>query len=220
MLYYLLYIIHSVFWGDILYTFFKRIIDIIISLCAMIVVIPVIIIVWVVNLFGENKGPVFFRQQRVGKNHKIFYIYKFRSMVVDAEKKLKTDKELYNLYVQNNYKLPPELDPRITKFGSFLRTTSIDELPQFFNILKGDMSLIGPRPVVEEELQEYGDRLDKFLSVTPGAMGYWQASGRSAVGYPERCDIELYYVEHASLLFDLKIFLKNLIGIIKKDGAY
>ena len=153
------------FWGDILYTFFKRIIDIIISLCAMIVVIPVIIIVWVVNLFGENKGPVFFRQQRVGKNHKIFYIYKFRSMVVDAEKKLKTDKELYNLYVQNNYKLPPELDPRITKFGSFLRTTSIDELPQFFNILKGDMSLIGPRPVVEEELQEYGDRLDKFFAI-------------------------------------------------------
>ena len=101
-----------------------------------------------------------------------------------------------------------------------MRKSSIDELPQFFNILKGDMTLIGPRPVVEEELKQYGDKVDKLLSVTPGAMGYWQASGRSTIHYPERCDIELYYVDHASLWFDIKILVKNIVSIFKAEGAY
>lgn len=176
--------------------------------------------VFLIDLFGSNKGPLFYKQRRIGKNHKPFYIYKFRSMVVNADKKLKEDKELYQLYVENSYKLPPEKDPRITKFGRFLRKSSIDELPQFFNILKGDMSLIGPRPVIEEELSQYGDRVDEFLSVTPGAMGYWQASGRSDIEYPERCEYELYYVKHASLVFDCKVLFKSIISIIKTDGAY
>lgn len=206
--------------NKLFYHIVKRIIDIIISICALIFVIPLTGIVWCFYRFGENKGPVFFKQERIGKDHKKFYIFKYRSMVVDADKKLKEDKELYELYVSNSYKLTPSMDPRITKFGAFLRKTSLDELPQFFNILGGSMSLIGPRPVVEDELKMYGNNVSEFLSVVPGAMGYWQASGRSNINYPERCDLELYYVKHASLKFDSVVFIKNIISIFKQDGAY
>lgn len=202
------------------YLLTKRIIDILVSCIALICLIPVFVVLFFIYQTGDNKGPMFFKQERIGKNGKVFYIYKLRSMVVDADKKLRANKELYNLYIENSYKLPPKKDPRITRFGSFLRKTSFDELPQFLNILKGEMSLIGPRPVVREELKEYGNRKNKFLSVTPGAMGYWQASGRSNITYPERCDIELYYVDHASLVFDCKILFKNVISIFKADGAY
>ncbi|MDO4458358.1 sugar transferase [Ligilactobacillus animalis] len=203
-----------------IYLVIKRFFDIVVSLCALVFVVPLTLVIWLIDSFGENKGPVFYKQRRIGKDHRPFYIYKYRSMIVDADKKLKEDKDLYALYVKNSYKLPPNKDPRITGFGRFLRKSSVDELPQFFNILKGDMSLIGPRPVVEEELAQYGDRVDKFLSVTPGAMGYWQASGRSTVHYPERCDLELYYVDHASLWFDIKILFRNIISIFKTEGAY
>ncbi|MGN9065939.1 sugar transferase [Ligilactobacillus agilis] len=203
-----------------MYCFIKRLIDIIVSIIALIFVAPITLIILVIDSFGDNKGPVFYKQRRIGKNHKPFYIYKYRSMVVDAEKKLKENPRLYEKYVENSYKLPPDEDPRITKFGHFLRKSSLDELPQFLNILKGDMTLIGPRPVVEPELEVYGNRVDKFLSVTPGAMGYWQASGRSSIGYPERCELELYYVDHASLWFDCKILFKNIISIFKAEGAF
>lgn len=203
-----------------IYLAFKRLIDIIVSVIALVFVLPITLIVFIIDCFGENRGPVFYKQKRIGKNHKPFYMYKYRSMIVGAEDYLEKDLKLHDLYVKNNYKLPPELDPRVTKFGVFLRKTSIDEIPQFFNILKGDMTLIGPRPIVEEELSEYGDRVDKFLSVTPGAMGYWQASGRSNVGYPERCDLELYYVDHASFLFDVKLIFKSISSIFKGSGAY
>lgn len=206
--------------SKMIYLVIKRFFDIVVSLCALVFVVPLTLVIWLIDSFGENKGPVFYKQRRIGKDHRPFYIYKYRSMIVDADKKLKEDKDLYALYVKNSYKLPPNKDPRITGFGRFLRKSSVDELPQFFNILKGDMSLIGPRPVVEEELAQYGDRVDKFLSVTPGAMGYWQASGRSTVHYPERCDLELYYVDHASLWFDIKILFRNIISIFKTEGAY
>lgn len=198
----------------------KRLVDIIISIVALILMTPIFIIMFIICHVGQNKGPLFYKQQRIGKNGRKFYIYKFRSMIVGADKKLKSDKRLYKLYVDNSYKLPADVDPRITKLGRFLRKSSIDELPQFINIFRGDMSLIGPRPIIEEELQEYGDRVDKFLSVTPGAMGYWQASGRSNIEYPERCDYELYYVDHASLMFDIKILFKNIVAIFKGDGAF
>ncbi len=206
--------------SKMIYLVVKRLFDIVVSLCALVFVVPLTFVIWLVDSFGENKGPVFYKQRRIGKDHRPFYIYKYRSMIVDADKKLKEDQALYALYVKNSYKLPPDKDPRITGFGRFLRKSSVDELPQFFNILKGDMSLIGPRPVVEEELAQYGDRVDKFLSVTPGAMGYWQASGRSTVHYPERCELELYYVDHASLWFDIKILFRNIISIFKTEGAY
>nr|MCI1924753.1 sugar transferase [Ligilactobacillus acidipiscis] len=205
---------------NICYLSVKRLFDIVVSTVALVFVGLITIIIFLIDSFGDNKGPVFFKQKRIGKNHRPFFIYKYRSMVVDADKKLQSNSKLHELYVKNNYKLPPEKDPRITKFGKFLRKTSIDELPQFWNVFKGEMSMVGPRPIVEEELKEYGDRTDLFLSVTPGAMGYWQASGRSTIPYPERCDLELYYVEHASILFDIKIMFKSVVSIFKGDGAY
>jgi lipopolysaccharide/colanic/teichoic acid biosynthesis glycosyltransferase len=204
-------------WG---YLFIKRAIDIVIALIALICMTPLFLLLLVIYRFGQNRGPLFYKQERVGKNGRKFLIYKFRSMVVGAEERLHQNPELYQKYVENSYKLPPEIDPRITKLGKFLRKTSVDELPQFINILKGEMTLIGPRPIIEEELQEYGDQVDKFLSVTPGAMGYWQASGRSNINYPRRCDYELYYVDHASFLFDTKILFKNVMSIFKGEGAY
>ena len=202
------------------YLFSKRVTDIILSSLALIGFSPLFLFVFIASRFGENKGPVFFKQVRIGKNGKPFKIYKFRSMIVDADEILHKDKELYNKYVKNNYKLEPEEDPRITKLGEWLRRTSIDEIPQFINILRGEMSIIGPRPVVKKELAEYGDRVGKFLSVKPGAMGLWQASGRSNIGCPERCDMELGYVDKASYWFDCKIMFKNIISIFKHTGAY
>ena len=195
------------------YLFWKRFFDVVLSLGALVCFSPVFLAGFIMNRFGDNKGPLFYKQERIGWHGKPFKIYKFRSMVVNADKILEDDPELYD-------KLEPEEDPRITRLGEWLRKTSIDEIPQFINILRGEMSIIGPRPVVKKELAEYGDRVDKFLSVKPGAMGLWQSSGRSNIPYPERCDVELKYVDEASLAFDTKIMFKNIISIFKRDGAY
>jgi exopolysaccharide production protein ExoY len=202
------------------YLFSKRIIDVIGALAGILLTVPVLLIIIMFFLFGANKGPVLFKQIRIGKDGKNFYIYKFRSMVVDAEKKLLEDKELYNKYIKNNFKLEQDEDPRITPFGRFIRKTSLDELPQFINVLKGDMSLVGPRPVVNDELNEYKYKKVDFLSVKPGITGYWQVCGRSDVGYPERVDIELYYVYNQSLKLDFKILFKTVIQVIARKGAY
>lgn len=202
------------------YLFFKRFFDIVLSMIALIILSPIFLFVWLADQFGDNHGPLLFKQVRIGKNGKPFKILKFRSMVENADQILRQNPELYKKYVANSYKLEPNEDPRITKLGAWLRRTSIDEIPQFINILKGDMSIIGPRPVVKEELSEYGDRVDKFLSVKPGAMGLWQAKGRSTIPYPERADIELEYVDKASLWFDFKIMIQNIIMIFKGKGAY
>lgn len=202
------------------YQFSKRFIDICGSVIGIILTLPIMIVLTTFYCFGENRGNVFFKQKRIGKNGNEFYIYKFRSMVADAEEKLKENGELYRKYVENNFKLEQDEDPRITEFGRFIRKTSLDELPQFFNVLKGDMSLVGPRPVVLEELNEYGNRKEEFLSVKPGVTGYWQVCGRSNVGYPERVDIELYYVYNKTFNLDIKILFKTVIQVILKKGAY
>lgn len=203
-----------------IYFFLKRLIDIIGALIGILCTLPLIIVFSVIYQMGENKGPMFFKQDRMGKNGRRITIYKFRSMVIDAEQKLKANKILYQKYLQNNYKLEQNEDPRITKFGRFIRKTSLDEFPQFMNVLKGEMSLVGPRPVVFEELSEYKDKKSDFLSVKPGITGYWQASGRSEVGYPERVDIELYYIFHQSILLDIKIMVKTVLQVIYRKGAY
>lgn len=202
------------------YLFFKRLIDIIGAIVGIILVIFLIFIFSLFYLFGENKGPMFFKQERIGKNGAKINVYKFRSMVNDAERKLKENKILYQKYLKNNYKLEQNEDVRITKFGRFIRKTSLDEFPQFMNVLKGEMSLVGPRPVIAEELIEYKDNANAFLSVKPGITGYWQASGRSQVGYPERVDIELYYVLNKSFLLDSKIIFKTVGQVILRRGAY
>lgn len=201
------------------YIFSKRFLDISVALFALIILSPVFLVISLFYLFGDNKGPVFYQQKRVGMGYQEFGIYKFRSMVVGAEEKLYANKDLYAKFVANGYKLPTEEDPRITKFGAFLRKTSIDELPQFINILNGEMSIVGPRPVVEKELVEYGDDVDKFLSVKPGAMGLWQASGRSEIQYPERAELEIGYVDQADLWFDFKILFMTVIAVFKGEGA-
>lgn len=202
------------------YGLIKRATDIILSLVALILLSPVFLCISLIYKFNKSdEGPLFYKQIRVGKNGREFGMYKFRSMVVDAETKLKNNSTLYERYVENNYKLSPEEDPRITKIGRWLRKSSFDEIPQFINILKGDMSLVGPRPVIRVELKEYKD-VNKLLSVKPGAMGLWQARGRSEIGYPERADIEMEYIDNAGFFMDLKIIALNFINILRGEGAY
>ncbi|VDG23435.1 multidrug MFS transporter [Lactobacillus heilongjiangensis] [Lactiplantibacillus mudanjiangensis] len=201
------------------YRISKRLFDIVLSTIALIILSPIFLMVLILNRTdNSSRGPLFYKQIRVGLHGTKFGMYKFRSMVVDAEKKLHADKALYEVYIENNYKLEPENDPRITRIGRFLRATSIDEIPQFINILRGEMSIVGPRPVVEEELIEYNEA--KLLSVKPGAMGLWQASGRSKIGYPERAQIEMSYIDNANLWYDFKIIILNLVNIFRREGAY
>lgn len=205
---------------DSSYLRIKRYMDIAGASAGLIIFSPLFFLIWLMNRQEEERGPLLFKQARIGQNGKLFTIYKFRSMVVDADAKLKANELLHRKYLANNYKLEPEEDPRITKMGRILRKTSLDELPQLINVLKGDMSLVGPRPVVEEEIVEYKERKALFLSVKPGVTGYWQVSGRSNVGYPERVDLEVHYVYNKSLLFDIKILCKTVLIVLTKQGAY
>lgn len=166
----------------------------------------------------ENpKGPVFFRQLRVGKNGRIFYIYKFRSMVVDAVD------QLPNLLPHNEisgamFKI--KKDPRITRVGRWIRKTSIDELPQIFNVLKGDMSLVGPRPALPREVQEYSFYEKQRLLVTPGCTGLWQISARNHVDFSTMVEMDLAYIKHRSVLYDIKIIVKTFLLLFGSSGAY
>ncbi|MFC2075718.1 sugar transferase [candidate division KSB1 bacterium] len=162
----------------------------------------------------SSPGPILFRQKRYGLNGRTFDMFKFRTMKYDAEDILKKDEELYREYVSNNFKLPDDKDPRITRIGRFLRRTSLDELPQLINVFKGEMNMVGPRPIVDKEIEHYGDLRDKFLSVKPGITGLWQVSGRDNIEYPERVDIEMKYINNRSIWLDLKIMLLTIKAII------
>lgn len=199
-----------------MYRGIKRILNLLCSFVGVIVLSPFFLIISLL-IKVTSKGPVFFVHERVGLNGKKFKLIKFRTMVNNAEGMIASFSPEQKKEWEENYKLKD--DPRITKIGKFLRRTSLDELPQLINILKGDMSIVGPRPVVDEELNWYGDKKDKLLSVKPGLTGWWAVNGRSNVPYPERCDLELYYVDHISFALDVKIILKTLGAIIKKDGA-
>ena len=199
-----------------MYRVIKRILNLLCSFVGVIVLSPFFLIISLL-IKVTSKGPVFFVHERVGLNGKKFKLIKFRTMVNNAEEMIASFSPEQKKESEENYKVKD--DPRITKIGKFLRRTSLDELPQLINILKGDMSIVGPRPVVDEELNWYGDKKDKLLSVKPGLTGWWAVNGRSNVPYPERCDLELYYVDHISFALDAKIILKTLGAIIKKDGA-
>ena len=198
------------------YKVIKRLADVVLSSIALVVLSPVFAVIALVIKI-ESKGPVFFKHTRIGKNGKIIKIYKFRSMVINAEELIEKFTPEQMKEYKENYKLTA--DPRITKVGGFLRKTSLDELPQLINIIKGELSIIGPRPVVQEELEKYGPNAQKFLSVTPGLTGYWAANGRSSTTYEERMEMELYYVDNMSLCLDLKVFFKTFGAVIKKEGA-
>ncbi len=169
----------------------------------------------------SSPGPVLFRQERVGKGGRRIQIYKFRTMHQDAERILKSNSELYRKYVENNYKLPKGEDPRLIFIGSFLRELSLDEIPQLFNVLKGEMSLVGPRPVVPAEIEKYGDYASLLLSVQPGLTGQWQVSGRSDIAdYARRVRIDMEYIRDQSIARDLEILFRTVPVVLSRGGAH
>ena len=206
------------------YRIFKRIIDIIGALAGCIILLPLTLCIWIANIIAKDNGPVFYAHKRIGKNGKEFEMYKFRTMCMNAHDMVKDEESMKRYFTaeqieewKENFKIDD--DPRITKIGKFLRKTSLDEIPQVINILKGELSIIGPRPVIGEELEKYKENKEKFLSVTPGLTGYWASNGRSDTDYEERMRMELYYIDNMSLKLDAKIFLKTIISVLKGKGA-
>lgn len=198
------------------YRIIKRALDIIISGVGLVILFPFLLVI-AIAIKIDSKGPILFKHKRIGKDGKTIYIYKYRTMLPNAEEMIKDFNFEQLKEFKENYKL--KKDPRITKVGRFLRKTSLDELPQLINILKGELSIVGPRPIIQEELERYGENADKFLSVMPGLTGYWQANGRSLTTYEQRMKMELYYVENCTLLLDIKIFFKTIFIVFKKEGA-
>ncbi|MEG3848100.1 sugar transferase [Microcoleus sp. herbarium19] len=202
--------------------FFKRLFDILFSLSVLILFAPVYLLL-ALSIALSSSGPIFYVQERVGKNRKMFYCLKFRTMVENADDILLEIMEKsphLRQEFEDNFKL--KQDPRITWIGRFLRMTSLDEFPQFWNVLKGDMSVVGPRPLVEEELPRYGRHINKILTIRPGITGLWQVSGRNDIPYPRRVQIDLYYANDKNLWMDMWIVFKT-IGVVifpKNNGAY
>ena len=206
---------------NIITNFIKRTIDIIAGIIGMILLIPLTIGVYIARkILKEDKGPMFYEQLRIGKDGKYFRLYKFRTMVVGADEILEeylAQNEEARKEFEENQKLTN--DPRVTKLGKFLRRTSLDEMPQFINVLKGEMSLIGPRPIVDREVELFGDKMKIVHSVKPGITGYWAANGRSNTTYEERVNMEAFYAENYSLKLDAQIFIKTIESVLKKEGA-
>lgn len=200
--------------------FFKRTIDILLILVASPIIIPVMIILALLTKL-TSKGPIFYGHTRIGKNGKSFKCWKFRSMCINSQEILnqilETDPQMRAEWEKDHKFLN---DPRITKFGKFLRKTSLDELPQLINIFIGQMSFVGPRPVTDEELFKYGDMKDYVLSVTPGLSGLWQVSGRSDTGYEERISFDTYYIQNWSIWLDIWIIIKTIWVVLNHKGAY
>ena len=199
--------------------FLKRTLDVVGAGLGLVVLAPLFGVIALAVRLG-SRGPAIFAHERLGKNGRSFRCYKFRSMHVDAHARLRRDDALYAEYVANNFKLPEDTDPRLTRIGRLLRRTSLDELPQLINVLRGDMSLVGPRPIVPEEIDHYGHGGPAFLSLQPGVTGAWQINGRSQVGYPQRADIELDYVRNWSLGGDIAILLKTVPVVLGRRGAH
>lgn len=198
----------------------KRAIDICGGVVGSLMLIPLTLIVYTINLVSGDHGPLFYSQERIGKNGKHFKMYKFRSMVVGADEKLKellaNDEELRAEYMRDR-KL--RNDPRITRAGKFLRKTSLDEFPQFINIIKGEMSLVGPRAVIDGEIEKFGSKKQLVLSVKPGLTGYWAANGRSDTTYEERVQMEAHYARNWNVVFDIKILFRTVMVVFKHEGA-
>lgn len=199
-----------------IYSILKKIFDVSISFISLILLSPIFLILAILVKL-DSKGPVFYAHKRKGKNRSDIKIYKFRTMYSNADEIFQSFTTEQKEEYYKNFKL--DNDPRVTKLGGFLRKTSLDELPQLLNVLKGDLSLIGPRPIVEKEISKYGEYADKFFSVIPGITGYWQANGRSDTSYDERIQMDMYYIDNRSFMMDIKIILKTVISVIKKEGA-
>lgn len=200
--------------------FFKRTIDIIASIFGIIALLPLTICVYIANLICKDKGPVFYTQNRIGHNGKIFKMYKYRSMIVGAD-------DILEKYLEENEEARKEFDqykklkddPRVTKVGKFIRKTSIDEFPQFINVLKGEMSLVGPRPYLEKEREDMNGYYKYIITCKPGLTGLWQVSGRSDCTFDERIDLDMEYYNNHNLKMDIKIIFKTVEKIVKREGA-
>lgn len=198
------------------YLICKRSLDIVLSLVGLVIsILPMAIISLLIRV--ESPGPAIYLHHRIGKDGKPLPLLKFRSMYVNADEMIKDFTPEQKAEWEANFKL--DHDPRITRIGKFLRRSSLDELPQLVNILKGDLSIVGPRPVVDEELERYGDNKEKFLSVTPGLTGFWQAYARSTCTYEQRMKMELYYVENANFWWDIRIIFATVGAVLRGHGA-
>jgi len=184
----------------------KRILDMLFGALGLILTSPLWLYV-IIRIKTEDRGPVFFVQERVGKNGKLFRMYKFRSMIVGAEKKG------LGVFIRTD-------DERITRIGKFIRKTSIDELPQLINVLKGEMSIVGPRPTLEYQVKRYNEEQKRRLSVKPGITGWAQINGRNNMTWPEKIELDLWYVDHWSIGLDLKIIGRTIWFVLKKEGIY
>lgn len=199
------------------YLITKRIMDICGALIGLICLSWLFLIIAILIKLEDPKGPVFFKQIRVGKDGKEFHMYKFRSMVNNAEELLET---LLPLNETTGAMFKIKNDPRVTKVGKFIRKTSIDELPQLWNVLKGEMSLVGPRPPLPREVAQYTEYDKQRLLVTPGCTGLWQVSGRNDLGFDEMVELDLKYIRERSLLYDIKIIFKTIKIMIRPNSAY
>jgi exopolysaccharide biosynthesis polyprenyl glycosylphosphotransferase len=199
------------------YIITKRLIDIVGALFGLILLSWLFLIVAILIKIEDPKGPVFFKQVRIGKNGNEFDMFKFRSMVTDAEERLK---EVLQFNEVSGAMFKMKDDPRITKIGKFIRKTSIDELPQLWNVLRGEMSLVGPRPPLVREVEEYTNYDKQRLLVVPGCTGLWQVSGRNDLGFKEMVELDLKYIRNRSIFFDLKIVFKTIKIMIAPNSAY
>ncbi len=201
-----------------MYIYIKRLFDIIFGFLGLLLLFPICILVKLSFLYRGDKGSMFFKQERIGKDGKPFMIYKFRSMVHNAEELLEDllKEEKYRKEWEENQKI--ENDPRITRMGSLLRKSSLDELPQLLNVLKGDMSLVGPRPLVDGELEDHGGS-KIYWKVKPGITGWWGSNGRSNVDYDQRLEMEYFYIQNISFKLDLICIFKTIAAVISHKGA-
>jgi len=205
--------------SKILYFLIKRIFDLSGSIIGIMFLIPITLIVKIINVCNGDFDRMFYTQKRVGKNGKIIHIYKFRTMVKNADEVL--EELLKNPEYKKEWDLNQkfENDPRVTKVGNILRKTSLDEIPQIINVLKGDMSFIGPRPLVVGELDAHKGNHKVYESVKPGITGWWACNGRSDTTYEERLELEYYYAKNCSLSLDIKCFFKTIAAVLLKKGA-
>ena len=203
----------------VLYKVVKRLIDILGGLVGCVLLIPITVAIYIARkILKEDDGPIFYEQLRIGKNGKEFRLYKFRSMVMNADEKLEKyldENEEARLEFEKYKKL--KKDPRITKLGNFLRKSSIDEFPQFINVLKGDMSLVGPRPYLHREIKDMGENYKKITSVKPGLTGYWQVNGRSDTYFETRIKMDVDYINDRTLWKDTKFLIKTFLKVFIKD---
>ncbi|GAB2498689.1 sugar transferase [Alkalibacterium psychrotolerans] len=200
-----------------LFPIVKRIFDVLLSLVSIILLLPLLLLISFCIKISDFRAPVFFVQERIGLNETPFKMFKFRSMCTDAEKKLNG---LLDKNEAEGALFKMKEDPRITTIGKFLRAYSLDELPQLFNVLKGDMSLIGPRPCLMREFQLYSDYHKNRLVVKPGITGLWQVSGRSGLTFDQMVELDIYYINNQSFKNDMKIFFKTFFVVFKKENAY